>query len=72
MTLAERFWSRVNKTDGCWEWTAAKNRDGYGRFRVDGHRPSAHQASRPKLSSPNFTEMSCPLYGSFLARSSIR
>lgn len=50
MTDAEdRFWSNVRIGDGCWEWTAAKNRDGYGRFRVDGHRPSAHQASAQTL-----------------------
>lgn len=26
-----RFWSKVNKSDGCWEWTGAKN-NGYGMF----------------------------------------
>lgn len=31
-TLAERFWAKVEKSDGgCWEWTAAKEK-GYGRF----------------------------------------
>jgi hypothetical protein len=26
-----RFWSKVKKSDGCWEWTAAKNpQSGYG------------------------------------------
>lgn len=29
-TLAERFWAKVKKTNGCWEWTAARNRAGYG------------------------------------------
>lgn len=24
------FWSRVNKTDGCWLWTGSKNSSGYG------------------------------------------
>lgn len=28
--LAERFWPKVRKSDGCWEWTAAKNACGYG------------------------------------------
>lgn len=32
----ERFWSKVEKTRGCWVWTGAKTRDGYGRFRVSG------------------------------------
>lgn len=30
--LTERFWSKVDKRDGCWEWMAAKDADGYGRF----------------------------------------
>jgi hypothetical protein len=27
----ERFWSKVHKSDGCWEWTGA-TRSGYGHF----------------------------------------
>jgi hypothetical protein len=30
--LEDRFWSKVKKTDGCWEWQAALSEDGYGRF----------------------------------------
>lgn len=30
---AERFWSKVRKTDGCWLWTGNPDRDGYGQFR---------------------------------------
>jgi hypothetical protein len=26
----QRFWSKVNKTDGCWLWTGADNGFGYG------------------------------------------
>jgi hypothetical protein len=26
------FWNRVEKTDGCWLWTRAKDRRGYGIF----------------------------------------
>lgn len=38
---AERFWTKVDKNgpNGCWLWTAALNRDGYGQFysgRIDG------------------------------------
>ena len=29
----ERFWSKVQKADGCWLWMAAKNEHGYGRLR---------------------------------------
>lgn len=34
--LAERFWSRVRKTDDCWLWTGASDRRGYGRITVAG------------------------------------
>lgn len=30
----ERFWSCVQRSDGCWLWTSALDRDGYGRFRA--------------------------------------
>lgn len=29
-TLESRFWSKVSKSDGCWEWTAARSPAGYG------------------------------------------
>lgn len=28
----ERFDAKVEKSDGCWIWTAARTRDGYGSF----------------------------------------
>ncbi len=37
-SIQERFWSKVNKSGPfwngtpCWEWTAGKDKDGYGRF----------------------------------------
>lgn len=30
--LSDRFWMKVQKTESCWLWTAAKTRDGYGTF----------------------------------------
>lgn len=30
--VADRFWSKVNKTEGCWLWIAALNGAGYGTF----------------------------------------
>jgi hypothetical protein len=33
---SERFWAKVDKTDTCWLWTAAKSPAGYGYFRVGG------------------------------------
>ena len=28
--IKDRFWTKVNKTEECWEWIATKNRYGYG------------------------------------------
>ena len=28
----DRFWSKVAKSDGCWEWTASRLPQGYGQF----------------------------------------
>lgn len=34
--LPERFWEKVREDDsGCWLWTAATNRNGYGSFHVE-------------------------------------
>lgn len=30
--IAIRFWSKVLKSPGCWEWIAAKQHSGYGKF----------------------------------------
>lgn len=30
--LADRFWSKVRRGEGCWEWTGAKNWNGYGEI----------------------------------------
>ena len=30
----ERFWSKVRKGDGCWEWIGGLANTGYGKFRV--------------------------------------
>lgn len=43
-TIEERFWSKVNKSDGCWEWTACISNTGYGSFNI-GNRKTA-QAHR--------------------------
>lgn len=32
MTLEERFWKRVAKSDGCWEWTGSRMSNGYGNI----------------------------------------
>jgi hypothetical protein len=32
--FADRFWSKVDPTGECWEWTAYRNNHGYGQFTV--------------------------------------
>lgn len=47
-TTESRFWAKVAKTDGCWNWTAFVNPDGYGRFRTAlAHRVSYEWANGP-------------------------
>lgn len=29
-----RFWSKVDKTEDCWLWTASKDKDEYGKFKL--------------------------------------
>lgn len=30
--VEDKFWARVAKADGCWVWTGAKDKNGYGTF----------------------------------------
>lgn len=45
LTTEERFWSKVTKGDGCWNWNAHKNTEGYGHFWMDGRTHRAHRVS---------------------------
>ena len=42
--LQKQFWDKVEKTSGCWEWTASKTHNGYGQF-FDGGQVRAHRVS---------------------------
>ncbi len=46
MTVWERFWAKVNKTEGCWLWTGAKQGK-YGALTIPGRREPlrAHRLS---------------------------
>ena len=40
-----RFWDKVDKTDGCWNWQASTTRGGYGQFKLNGKMWKAHRFS---------------------------
>lgn len=40
-----RFWAKVEKTDACWHWTAAKDSKGYGIFQFQGKPHKAHRVA---------------------------
>ena len=40
-TMTERFWSRVDKTEGCWNWTGGLDTGGYGALRIPAKRTSS-------------------------------
>lgn len=41
----DRFWDKVDTAGDCWEWTAYKMPNGYGRFGLDGKMPLAHRVA---------------------------
>lgn len=45
LSLAERLWSRVHKTDGCWLWTGYADADDYGQFRFNYRKYAAHRVA---------------------------
>jgi hypothetical protein len=46
MTVEERFWSHVIKTDSCWIWIGFVNpKTGYGQLTIDGKCVLAHRFS---------------------------
>lgn len=44
-SLEKRFMSKINRTNGCWIWTASRNAEGYGTFYLDGKKLLAHRFS---------------------------
>lgn len=45
MGIEQRFWSKVEKSNGCWLWKAGKNEHGYGILGVKHHPVRAHRIS---------------------------
>jgi len=56
VSLPDRFWDKVDKTDECWNWTAGKNHYGYGSFAVrrgeSWFRAQAHRVAYEDLIGP--------------------
>ena len=44
-TTIERLLSKIDRSSGCWNWTAGKDSDGYGQMRVGGRKRLCHRLS---------------------------
>jgi hypothetical protein len=47
-----RFWSHVDKTEGCWLWTGSPVGKGYGRIGISGHGVLVHRFAYELLVGP--------------------
>jgi len=47
-----RFWAKVEKTDGCWLWKAARDLNGYGRIAYAGKEWKAHRLAYTVVVGP--------------------
>lgn len=45
MSEDDWFWHRADKSEGCWPWTAATTREGYGELRRDQQMVYAHRVA---------------------------
>ena len=59
--IASRFWSKVDKADGCWEWQGSRQKRGYGLFRIQGRLHKAHRAALA-LSGVEVSDEVCVLH----------
>lgn len=50
--LAERFWSKVDKSGDCWEWTSARSPKGYAAYWLDGRNRQAHRLAWRSMVGP--------------------
>lgn len=50
--VAKRFFDKIDKTDSCWLWTAAKINTGYGQFCYQGKVLLAHRFSYSFFKEP--------------------
>lgn len=47
--ITERFWSHVEKSEGCWIWTAGRLRHGYGAFNISTGKRSGKTVSAHRM-----------------------
>ena len=59
--MSEKLWKRVDKTEGCWNWTGPVNSSGYGSLMIDGHKAGAHRHSYEMAYGP-FDRALCVLH----------
>ena len=45
ISIHDRFWSKVDKSEDCWLWTAATDPNGYGRVRYNRENNKAHRVA---------------------------
>lgn len=50
--VGERFWPKVRKSAGCWEWTGRTSEKGYGDFHLNRQTVLAHRVSYELLVGP--------------------
>ena len=48
----ERFWNKVFVSLACWEWTAARQTNGYGRIMHNGRPTAAHRVAWELVNGP--------------------
>lgn len=52
MKTEEQFWSQVERTEGCWLWTASQLWNGYGQLRWQTKQRTAHRVAYELLVGP--------------------
>lgn len=51
-TFEMRFWSKIKKKEGCWEWYGCITPDGYGQAYFDGKNKYAHRMAYELVKGP--------------------
>lgn len=57
MELNKRFWAKVNKTKGCWEWLAYKGKHGYGVCSLGGTTYLVHRLAYAEANSMDIEDL---------------